>query len=113
MARAVSFLTMDKKGRTTLPEEVRSALGVEAGDLILLERTERGTFELVPASLVPRDQLWFHHPEMQARLGRAEADLAEGRSTRTETPDEAQAFLDGLKARLRLTIPAAPLPGTE
>src|SRR5436309_3529694 len=75
MSRAVSFLTIDKKGRATLPEEVRSALGVEAGDLILLERTDRGTFELVPATLVPREQLWFHHPEMQARVGRAKADV--------------------------------------
>jgi bifunctional DNA-binding transcriptional regulator/antitoxin component of YhaV-PrlF toxin-antitoxin module len=90
---------LDKKGRTTLPEEVRLALGVEAGDLILLERSERGTFELVPASLVPRDQLWFHHPEVQERVERAESDLAAGRSTRTETPEEAQAFLDTLKKK--------------
>lgn len=92
-----SFLTLDQKGRATLPEEVRTALGVEAGDFILLERTERGTFELVPATLVPNDQLWFHHPEMQARIARAESDFAEGRSTRTESPAEAQAFLDSLK----------------
>jgi len=97
MARAVSFLTVDKKGRATLPEEVRTALGVEVGDLILLERTAKGTYELVPATLVPKDQLWFHHPEMQARIRRAESDLAEGRSTQTRTPAEAQAFLDGLK----------------
>jgi AbrB family looped-hinge helix DNA binding protein len=97
MAKAVSFLTLDKKGRATLPEEVRSALGVEMGDLILLERTDRGTYELVPATLVPKDQLWFHNPEMQARIKRAESDLAEGRSTRTQTPEEAQSFLDGLK----------------
>jgi AbrB family looped-hinge helix DNA binding protein len=92
-----TFLTLDRKGRTTLPEEVREALGVGAGDFILLERTDRGTFELVPATLVPNDQLWFHHPEMQARIARAEEDFAQGRSTRTETPEQAQAFLDGLK----------------
>jgi AbrB family looped-hinge helix DNA binding protein len=97
MARALSFLTLDKKGRTTVPEEVRSALGVGAGDLILLERTARGTFELVPATLVPKDQLWFHHPEMRERISRAESDLASGRSTRTETPEEAQALLDTWK----------------
>ena len=97
MARAVSFLTVNKKGRAALPEQVLLALGVEAGDLILLELTERGAFELIPASLVPRAQRWFHRPEMQARIARAEADLAEGRSTRTETPKEAQAFLDSLK----------------
>jgi AbrB family looped-hinge helix DNA binding protein len=99
MAVATTFLTLDKKGRTTLPEEVREALGVGAGDFILLERTERGTFELVPATLVPNDQLWFHHPEMQARIARAEEGFAAGRLTRTRTPEEAQDFLDGLKKR--------------
>lgn len=98
MART-TFLTLDPKGRTTLPEEVRAALGVEPGDLILLERTERGTFELAPAALVPKDQLWFHHPDMQARVARAEKDFVEGRSTRTQTPEEAQALLDSLKQR--------------
>ena len=74
MARAVSFLTLDKKERATLPEEVLPVWGV-----------------------VPKDQLWFHQPEMQARIRRAESDLAEGRLTRTQTPEEAQSFLDGLK----------------
>ena len=92
-----AFVTLDKKGRATLPEDVRSALGVGAGDLIILERTERGTFELVPAALIPKDQVWFYHPEMQARIRKAEADLAAGRSTATRTPEEARAFLDGLK----------------
>jgi AbrB family looped-hinge helix DNA binding protein len=99
MART-SFLTLDPKGRTTLPEEVRTALGVEPGDFILLERTERGTFELIPATLVPNDQLWFHHPDIQARVAQAERDFAEGRSTRTRTPEEAQALLDSLKKHL-------------
>jgi|SRR5271169_572188 len=94
-----AFVTLDKKGRATLPEDVRTALGVEAGDFIILERTEHGTFELVPAALVPKDQLWFYHPEMQARIAQAEREFAEGRSTRTETPKEAQAFLDNLKRR--------------
>jgi len=99
MVRSTSFLSLDKKGRATLPEEVRSALGVGGGDLVILERTERGTYELVPASLVPRDQLWFHHPEMQARVARAEADFVEDRSTRTATPKAARALLDRLKQR--------------
>ena len=101
MTAATTFLTLDKKGRTTLPEEVREELGVGAGDFILLERTERGTFELVPATLVPNDQLWFYHPEMQAQIARAEKDFASGRATRTETPEQAQAFLDSLKKTRR------------
>ncbi|HEV7671463.1 MAG TPA: hypothetical protein VGS22_23330 [Thermoanaerobaculia bacterium] len=53
----------------------------------------------IPTVRVPKDQRWFYHPEMQARVAQAEKDFAEGRSTRTETPDEAQAFLDSLKRR--------------
>jgi AbrB family looped-hinge helix DNA binding protein len=94
-----AFVTLDKKGRATLPEHVRAALGVGAGDFIILERTERGTYELVPASLVPKDQLWFYHPEMQERIRKAEASLAAGRGEVTRTPKEAVAFLDSLKRR--------------
>ena len=97
----VSYLTLDQKGRATLPEEVREALGLRGGDLLLLERTSRGTFELVPAALVPRDQLWFHHPAMQKRVREAEADLRAGRTTTTRTVGEAQSLLDGLKKRRR------------
>lgn len=95
--RSISFMTVDAKGRATLPEEVRRALGLEGGDFLLLEKTERGTYELVPATLIPKDQLWFHHPEMQARIAKAEADRREGRVVSTETAEGAQALLDSLK----------------
>ncbi len=96
-----TFVTLDKKGRATLPEDVRAALGVEAGDFIILERTDRGTYELVPAALVPKDQLWFYHPAMQERIRKAEASIVSGRGTTTESPEEASAFLDGLKRHPR------------
>ncbi len=51
------------------------------------------------ADAVPNDQRWFHHPDMQARIALSEREFAEGRSTRTETPEEAQALLDSLKRR--------------
>lgn len=101
MATTLSYLSVDQKGRATLPEEVRASLGLRAGDFLLLEKTERGTYELVPAALVPRDQLWFHHPGMRDRIHKAEADLAEGRTKVTRTAAAAQAFLDGLKGRRR------------
>ncbi len=99
MTATVSYLSVDPKGRATLPEAVRAALGLRAGDFVILERTERGAYELVPAALVPRDQLWFHHPEMQRRIQKAEADIAEGRTTLTRTRAAAQAELDRHKAR--------------
>ena len=77
-----SYLTLDAKGRATLPEEVREALSVGPGDFVLLEPTESGGYELVPAALVPKDQRWFNHPEMQKRVRAAEAEIAGGRARR-------------------------------
>jgi hypothetical protein len=59
------------------------------------------TDELAQAVLVPRDQIWFHHPDMQRRIHMAETDLAEGRIKVTHSADEAQAFLDTLKRKRR------------
>ena len=101
MATAISYLSVDQKGRATLPEEVRASLGLRPGDFVLLEKTERGTFELVPAALVPRDQLWFHHPAMQRRMRKAEADVADGRTRVTRTVAGAQTLLDTFKGKRR------------
>jgi bifunctional DNA-binding transcriptional regulator/antitoxin component of YhaV-PrlF toxin-antitoxin module len=95
----MTFLNVDKRGRSTLPEEVRRDLGIkgETGALVILEKTARGTYELVPAALVPRDQLWVHHPEVRARIEEAENDFRAGRSKRAETPEEVTRHLDSLK----------------
>jgi bifunctional DNA-binding transcriptional regulator/antitoxin component of YhaV-PrlF toxin-antitoxin module len=92
-------MTVDKRGRATLPDEVRRDLGLGSEDtnLVILEKTERGTYELVPAALVPKNQLWFHHLQVEARVNEAETDFREGRFTRTSTPEAAQAHLDSLK----------------
>ena len=101
MASTISYLSLDRKGRATLPEEVRASLGLRAGDFVLLERTERGTYELVPAALVPRDQLWFHHSKMRPRIQKAEGEIAADRVTVTRSAEEARALLDSLKRRPR------------
>lgn len=82
MGSSRTFLSLDKKGRATLPEEVRAELRVGAGDLILLEKTSRGTFELVPAELVPREDLWHFNPEFRERLLQADAELKTGKGRR-------------------------------
>jgi len=97
MTSSVAYLTLDEKGRATLPEQVRRTLGLRPGDFVLLERTGRGGYELVPASLVPREQLRLRHPAMQKRIERAEEQVATGGVTRTRTPAEAQDLLDTLK----------------
>jgi hypothetical protein len=42
------------------------------------------------------DWHWFDHPEMQARIAEAEADLREGRVKRFDSREAALAYLDGL-----------------
>ena len=91
------YMILDAKGRGTLPEEVRAELSLEGGDVVLLERTGHGTYELVPASIIPKDQLWFHHPDVRARISEAEADIGNGRVTSASNPEEAQRVLDSFK----------------
>ncbi len=86
----VTYLTLDKKGRATLPEEVREALGVGPGDFVLLERTVGGGYELVAAELVPKDQKWFSHPEMQERVRAAEDEILAGTVRRESAGDLAR-----------------------
>jgi hypothetical protein len=48
----------------------------------------------------PRDYSWFHHPEMQARIARAEADLREGRFFTANSMSEMQAYLNAPRQAL-------------
>lgn len=94
MARTTTYLTLDSKGRTTLPEEVREELGVGPGDFLILDKTEHGTYELVPAELVPKEDLWHFHPEFRERLAEAKADIEAGRFHHGGSPEEFAALRD-------------------
>jgi AbrB family looped-hinge helix DNA binding protein len=89
--------TVGDKGRVTLPENVRKHLGVEEGDVVLIELTANGTVELVPAALIPREQIWFAHPEVQARVAVAHQDIAAGRTTRVSKRTQLRTHLEKLK----------------
>lgn len=97
MTRVLGCLTVDHKGRTTIPQAMRRELGLREGTQIRVEVSDNGVFELVPAAIIPLDQLWFHTPEVQARITKAEADFRSGRSTRTAGEAETRRFLDSLK----------------
>ncbi|WP_373064922.1 AbrB/MazE/SpoVT family DNA-binding domain-containing protein, partial [Gemmatimonas sp.] len=89
MSHIIGFLTIDRKGRTTIPQEMRKQLGITPGVQLRVEQTDKGAFELVPAVSIPQDQLSYHSAEGRARLEQAEADIRSGRVTRTTGPDEA------------------------
>ena len=96
MSRTIGYLTIDPKGRTTLPQEMRKQLGVSEGIQLRIDVTDTGSFEIVPSVSVPLDQLYYHSPEGRARLERAEEDFRLGRATRTSGEEETQRFLDSL-----------------
>lgn len=93
------LVALGAKGRLVLPDAVRRELDLHSGDYLLVERTERGSIELVPADVVPRDQRWFAHPEMQQRIAEAEASIEAGATREVRSVEEAQAYLDSLKGR--------------
>ena len=97
MSRTIGFLTVDHKGRTTLPKELREELGITDQTQLRVDRTDDGVYELVPAVMIPQDQLWYHSPEGRERLRVAEESFREGRSTHTKGEAETQRFLDSLK----------------
>ncbi|MDQ3515180.1 MAG: AbrB/MazE/SpoVT family DNA-binding domain-containing protein [Gemmatimonadota bacterium] len=99
MPKVLGFLTVDHKGRTTIPQGMRRELGIGEGTQIRVERSDDGVFALVPGEVIPHDQLWFHTPEVQAGISKAEKDFRDGRSTRTDGPEAAQRYLDSLKGR--------------
>ena len=99
MPETLGFLKVDEKGRTTIPQEMRRRLGLNENSLMRVDRSEDGSFELVPSAVIPNDQLWFHSPEMKKRIAHAEESRRNGKVTRVNGPEEAQAHLDRLKAK--------------
>ena len=97
MSRIIGYLTVDQKGRTTIPQRVREQLGIADGTQLRIEQTETGAFEIVPSVSIPQDQAWYHSPEGRARLEQADRELRAGRGTRTSGEAETQRFLDSLK----------------
>lgn len=103
MAKSVNpgAITVGGKGRVTLSDEIRKQLGIAEGDVLIPELTDHGTLELIPAALIPRDQVWFAHPEMQRRMAEAHEDVAAGRTLPVATPSALSSRLAELKKAKR------------
>ncbi len=66
------------KHQVTIPRRISSALKLKRGDHMLVRLVGKRV-ELVPASIVPKDQLWFWTPEWQRMEREADEDIAQGR----------------------------------
>ena len=75
------------KHQVTIPHRISKALQLRKGDHLLMRLVGRRV-ELIPASLVPRDQVWFWTPEWQKKEREADADIAAGRLKEFESVDD-------------------------
>lgn len=86
--------TLRDRGQMTLPAEIREALHIDAGALLVVE-VDDGRIVLTPKVLVDVDQSWFWTERWQRMERQADEDFSSGRSKVLEGVD---AFLDDLDA---------------
>ncbi len=65
------------KNQVTIPHRISKALKLKKGDHMLVRLVDH-RIEIVPASLIPKDQLWFWTPEWQAKEREVDEALARG-----------------------------------
>lgn len=82
------------KHQVTIPRRISKALKLRKGDHLLVRLVGRKV-ELVPATLIPKDQLWFWTKEWQQKEREADEDIAQGRLKQFETVDELLKELKG------------------
>ncbi len=89
--------TLRAKGQITLPEDIRRAARLEAGDLLEAEITSEGIL-LRPQKLIDATQAWFWTPEWQEGEREADADLAAGS---TEFFGSGEELIEALRRRAK------------
>jgi AbrB family looped-hinge helix DNA binding protein len=83
---------MRAKGQVTIPQDVREAAHLEAGDPIEIEMTADGIL-LRPKKLIDASQAWFWTQDWQDGEREASADIKAGRVT---TSGSTAGFLESL-----------------
>jgi len=90
MAKAKSFLEeairFGAKRQVTIPRRISKALRLKEGDHLLV-RLVGGRVEMIPASLIPKDQLWFWTPEWQKKEREVDEALACGDYRESDSVD--------------------------
>jgi bifunctional DNA-binding transcriptional regulator/antitoxin component of YhaV-PrlF toxin-antitoxin module len=75
------------KHQVTIPRRISKALKLRKGDHMLV-RLSGNAVEMVPAQLIPKDQLWFWTPEWQAKEREVDEALARGDFKEAESVDD-------------------------
>ena len=75
------------KHQVTIPSRISRALRLKKGDHLMM-RLVGGRVEMVPATLIPKDQLWFWSREWQEKEREADEDIAAGRIRTAASVDE-------------------------
>jgi AbrB family looped-hinge helix DNA binding protein len=88
----MSVSVIRAKGQVTIPQDVREAAHLEAGDHVEVEITADGIL-LRPKRLIDASQAWFWTDRWQAMEREASEDINAGRVTTFESPE---AFLESL-----------------
>lgn len=88
--------TVGASGRLTIPKEIRERVNLHEGDRVMLS-VSGSTIEVVPATVVPRDQAWFYAPEIQDRIAEAERDVSDGRVTGARNEEQVLRHLERLR----------------
>ena len=78
---------MSSRGQIAIPKEVRDTLHIKEGDQFFIGIAEGGKILLEPAVNIPRSQVWFWTPEVQAKLKEAEKKYKKGKFKRYEDAD--------------------------
>jgi antitoxin PrlF len=89
--------TLRAKGQLTLPDDIRRAAHLEAGDLLEAELTPDGIL-LRPQKLIDTTQAWFWSPEWQAGERDADSDRATGNVEGFESGEE---LIGALRSRAK------------
>jgi len=91
MAKAKTVLEeavrLGAKNQVTIPHRISKALRLKKGDHMLMRLVGRRV-EMIPASLIPKDQLWFWTPEWQKKEREADEDIAQGRVKKCASVEE-------------------------
>jgi bifunctional DNA-binding transcriptional regulator/antitoxin component of YhaV-PrlF toxin-antitoxin module len=93
-SRLEEAVRVGAKHQVTIPHRISRALKLKTGDHLLM-RLVGGRVEMVPVSLIPKDQIWFWSPEWRKKEREVDEALVRGEFKETDSVDELLHLLKG------------------